>query len=599
MSFNLNVEENRILYEDILTPPDGYSLYYAVGTTYSLDIQALTSVVLSLGLSKSVDESAYKDPILLLKTIEEVKDKLLIFYDATQLHVPKDNMHTLLLFEKILCPVQMKKVKNYLPSFHPKLWLIIYENSKINDYIYRFVVLSKNITFDKSWDIAFYMDGKYDEEYENNKPLYNFFDKIKRYKKENNSNKQFTFDVLLKEITHINFESNNFGNFSFIPFIPNSKNDINKILQENEYDKILIISPFISDKIIKEFNNKSEECYLITRKETINKLNKDNYSNFKDIYIVKDNIYNGNSAISEDNIDYDIEQKQDIHAKIYLLKKGEKNYLYFGSANASESAFTNNYEFLLGLESNKKLFKNMFSSLNLENEKELCIFEKYEPNNELDNIKDENKELENYLKAIIICEKAAVIEENNKYSIKIKINIKELPERHKDIKAFIKPYFYNNYKEISNELIFKNIENICELSTFFNIKVEYNGVILERLITIDVENLPANREQYIIQNIIKNQEDLTRYISLLFKDSELNILSKEQSLYTKNTKKKDNKNKYELSPALYEVLLKYVANSPHKIIEFKRIIDSLKPEEFNINELKNLLKKFEECANEQ
>ncbi|MBO5884988.1 MAG: hypothetical protein J6Q51_04250, partial [Clostridia bacterium] len=45
------------------------------------------------------------------------------------------------------------------PSFHPKFWLIKYVNNE-GEALYRVVVLSRNLTFDRSWDVSFCMEGR-------------------------------------------------------------------------------------------------------------------------------------------------------------------------------------------------------------------------------------------------------------------------------------------------------------------------------------------------------------------------------------------------------------------------------------------------------
>ena len=47
----LNPENDRLDYGKILTPPGGYSLDFAVGTTYSLDLDALTGASIAFVLS--------------------------------------------------------------------------------------------------------------------------------------------------------------------------------------------------------------------------------------------------------------------------------------------------------------------------------------------------------------------------------------------------------------------------------------------------------------------------------------------------------------------------------------------------------------------
>ena len=51
----------------------------------------------------------------------------------------------------------MKKINRY-PAFHPKTWLLEYSNEE-GEKQYRFVVMSRNMTFDHSWDVACALDG--------------------------------------------------------------------------------------------------------------------------------------------------------------------------------------------------------------------------------------------------------------------------------------------------------------------------------------------------------------------------------------------------------------------------------------------------------
>lgn len=46
--FRPDSNRDRTDYSGILMPPDGYRLDRAVGTTYSLDLEALTAVAISL-----------------------------------------------------------------------------------------------------------------------------------------------------------------------------------------------------------------------------------------------------------------------------------------------------------------------------------------------------------------------------------------------------------------------------------------------------------------------------------------------------------------------------------------------------------------------
>ena len=59
--FRPDSNRDRTDYSGILMPPDGYRLDRAVGTTYSLDLEALTAVAICLGLSEETDSAARLD----------------------------------------------------------------------------------------------------------------------------------------------------------------------------------------------------------------------------------------------------------------------------------------------------------------------------------------------------------------------------------------------------------------------------------------------------------------------------------------------------------------------------------------------------------
>lgn len=58
---------DRLDYSKMLTPPYGYDTVFAVGTTYSLDLDALIGISIALGLSESIDSEIKENPIYLLE----------------------------------------------------------------------------------------------------------------------------------------------------------------------------------------------------------------------------------------------------------------------------------------------------------------------------------------------------------------------------------------------------------------------------------------------------------------------------------------------------------------------------------------------------
>ena len=65
----LNPHHDRLDYGSILSAPSDYVLDFAVGTTYSLDLDALVGACLALGLSHETDSALRNNPICLLEAL--------------------------------------------------------------------------------------------------------------------------------------------------------------------------------------------------------------------------------------------------------------------------------------------------------------------------------------------------------------------------------------------------------------------------------------------------------------------------------------------------------------------------------------------------
>lgn len=96
----------------------------------------------------------------ILFTTEKVSDKIVLFCEAGQIKVPTKPTALSILLEKMVVEVALPKDRQLgrYPSFHPKTWVLAYVNAD-GDKKYRFVVMSRNLTFDRSWDISFAMDS--------------------------------------------------------------------------------------------------------------------------------------------------------------------------------------------------------------------------------------------------------------------------------------------------------------------------------------------------------------------------------------------------------------------------------------------------------
>lgn len=101
----LNPSDDRLDYGNILLPPECYRLDFAVGTTYSLDLDALVGICISLGLLEDTESDIMNDPICLLEAIRRTGDKVALFCEAGQIYLPGKVTPLYTLLEKMVFQV--------------------------------------------------------------------------------------------------------------------------------------------------------------------------------------------------------------------------------------------------------------------------------------------------------------------------------------------------------------------------------------------------------------------------------------------------------------------------------------------------------------
>ncbi len=143
--------DSRTVAFDLLRPPTGHELDFALLTTYTLDLEAL--LALPLGLVARSDnglEDLLADPLLLLEALRRAGERIHVFVDRAGIAIPCTRRELYALLEPSVHPVRAPGGG----AFHPKVWVLRFLSENGAPLI-RVAVLSRNLTFDRSWDIAF------------------------------------------------------------------------------------------------------------------------------------------------------------------------------------------------------------------------------------------------------------------------------------------------------------------------------------------------------------------------------------------------------------------------------------------------------------
>ena len=148
----------RTVAMDLLRPPPGRHLDTAVLTTYTLDLEAL--LALPFAVMAHADggvDKLLEDPLLLLQGLREAGDRIHVFVDETGIAVPRRQRNLYATLENSVHPVRA----SHGGVFHPKVWLARFVSHETDeDAVLRLAILSRNLTFDRSWDIALASEAK-------------------------------------------------------------------------------------------------------------------------------------------------------------------------------------------------------------------------------------------------------------------------------------------------------------------------------------------------------------------------------------------------------------------------------------------------------
>src|SRR6266545_734076 len=146
--------ETRSMLSDALRPPPGSVLSRAVALTFTLDLESALAVPLAFAAS-TVRESS--DPLAVMEGVRRCADRVDVFCQAGQVRVPARYSDLLAFVEGMVHPVRPPRPGRL---FHPKLWALRFWDEAEQAYSARLLVLSRNLTTDRSWDVCLRLDGE-------------------------------------------------------------------------------------------------------------------------------------------------------------------------------------------------------------------------------------------------------------------------------------------------------------------------------------------------------------------------------------------------------------------------------------------------------
>lgn len=590
----LNIQRNRLNYGELLAPPEGFELVKAVGTTYSLDLYALLAIPVSLFYSKSMEGDFTLNRYDVLDAIRKSKEKVDLFCQRGKIKVPKE-YHTLFAFMEDCVVEQTPHQKD--ASFHPKLWVLRFESKK--ETRYRLIVLSRNLTFDRSWDIAYYADGiptGNKDEYSGK--LSSFIEYL--YKE---SDKEIE-PSFLKELETVQFDPpHNFKGFGIYPVLPGSNNSyFANPVALFKYSELLIISPFVKEAAIAALKKFNHKITLVSRKEELDRLDLGALKDI-DVYCIKELIVNG-----ENYTDTEGEEplSQNLHAKIFIGENSNKTDWFMGSANCTSAALKSNTEILVKVSSTKKHLRLAEIKEQLLNS-EPSYFEKYKRSEiEIDDVKESAEEA---IRSLIfsLCKLSfvgTVIEsENENKTVYVEVDLSDLIMDNITVSASLL------HKEEEHELMFGQINQmtftnipITQLSKYLVLKFSADKIMAKGILIKMAIEIPSEREDVIFKSLINSKDKFYKYLQFLLSPQDLQNSPLIDSVNTNGIRENEKSTLQDLfgvSNPIYEALMLAASRNPKKLAEINKVVEKLqKMDEEVVSDFLEIWNVFKEFAHE-
>jgi hypothetical protein len=355
---------SRHLLIDALRPPAGFTLDMAVGTTFTLDLLSLmtTPVAFAMFDRQDRDGSTIEDPIALLQALRDHASRITIFCQAGMISVPPQFRSLLVYLEESVYPVMPPSSSGI---FHPKVWYIRYRNPDDGRLAYRLLCLSRNLTFDRSWDTVLRLDGVPGNG--TSRPeLARFAASLVRMAEPTRPMSDERKNAILtlgEQFSSIDWALPD--GFERVRFWPLGDDGVSRwpfADVDGRGDRMLVISPFVTPDMLSRLTRRRKGSILLTRPETLDALGKQATSHLAERLVLSSHAVpaeeederEDREPAASDTATHEGHGLVGLHAKTYVMDAGWDAHVWTGSANATWPGFHSNVEFLVQLTGKKK-----------------------------------------------------------------------------------------------------------------------------------------------------------------------------------------------------------------------------------------------------
>ena len=510
------------LLSDALRPPTGMTFDRGLISTFSLDLDAALSVPLLLAAMQQPTDSAL-DPVAFLESLRKSAGRLVIFNQTGQIKVPAQYLQLMPDLEPMI-------VGCVAPSqhhiFHPKVWLLRFTDGETHHL--RFLCLSRNLTFDKSWDVVLQLESSDPaaEPRRDNAPLVDFTRALAGMAVlPVTSEQKATVDELAQSAATAYWELP--PGVRTARFLPFGITGHSSWPFPNNMIRTTVVSPFLTADTLQRIASSTRETLsIVSRQESLDRIDELTLKPFLSVeYFPKWNDAEFDDVTDEQLAEGAQSELSGLHAKIFMADVGMTARAWVGSANATTAAFGGNIEFLVELEGSRThLGPGLFFGGADERAKFLLPYDRTTAHDSLPDDEHEKRNLARYQRALAaIPMRLRVTPEGDNYNLHLTSQAEipglddtevqawpiSLGDQHSRLIEPGEPadadFGARTFEAITSFVAFKL--TMGSLETRFVINVELIGA-------------PSDRHERRLAAILNDQDKLMRYLFLLLADEE-------------------------------------------------------------------------------
>lgn len=592
--------QSRTLLAEALRPPPGYSLDCAVGTTYTLDLLALVAVPLAFTFFDwQDDESPAANPLGLLEAVRRNADRIAIFCQEDRIAVPRQYRSLLAYIESSVIPVRPPEQG----SFHPKVWAVRFV-SRDQPVRYRLLVLSRNLTFDRSWDTVLALEGELTDRknaFSANHPLGDFFSSLTGMAAVPLADRVAgQVNLVQGELRRVRFElPEGFEDLVFWPL--GIRGYRSWPFEGRRIDRMLVISRFLAEGCLRRLALPGRENILISDVDSLGALGCDALAGYSHKLVFQGGVepepqeeadLPEPEAGSEEGVAKE-PPLAGLHAKVYVADAGRKAHVWTGSANATTSAFSRNVEFMVEL-SGRKGRCGVDAVLGGGEGSGLAAllrdYEPEEPRPEDPLTADLEWSLETARRGIARAGFVASVSAASgpeKYFLSLRLTAGGAPRLPEGVRAFCRPITLRESRELGagggagQEGVSARFGPVPLdwLTSFFAFELtaskEGRELSTGFVLNLPLEGEPEDRRERLLLSILRDPDQVRRYLILLLAEAASTpgeVLDVLRTL----TESGGDGGAAPLSLPLFEVMVKALHRNPESLDRVARLVDDLR-----------------------